>query len=91
MYIQKIVIISTRTLTLEMYIQKIVIISTRTLTFEMYIQNRTVKNIASCMIKHKKKEKTVGLQKMAIKYFKTFYINNLVCPIKSDIGKRLYS
>ena len=72
MYIQKIVIISTRTLTLEMYIQKIVIISTRTLTFEMYIQNKTLKNIASCMIKHKKKKK-VGLQKMAIKYFKTFY------------------
>ena len=71
MYIQKIVIISTRTLTLEMYIQKIVIISTRTLTFEMYIQNKTLKNIASCMIKHKKKK--VGLQKMAIKYFKTFY------------------
>ena len=70
MYIQKIVIISTRTLTLEMYIQKIVIISTRTLTFEMYIQNKTLKNIASCMIKHKKK---VGLQKMAIKYFETFY------------------
>ena len=71
MYIQKIVIISTRTLTLEMYIQKIVIISTRTLTFEMYIQNKTLKNIASCMIKHKKKR--LGFKKMAIKYFKTFY------------------
>ena len=48
-----------------MYIQKIVIISTRTLTFEMYIQNRTLKNIASCMIKHKKG----WAPKMAIKYF----------------------
>ena len=77
MYIQKIVIISTRTLTLEMYIQKIVIIITRTLTFEMYIQNRTLKNIASCMIKHKKKER-LGFKKWLLNILKHF-IDSKIC------------